>query len=204
MLRKAAPDARGGFPLFSLPGLRRSIALPLFLLTLANGARPGGLAFSQAPSDDLKIVIIEGDGFVNNVRKRTARDPVVEVRDRNNKPIAGAAVTFLLPQGGPSGTFANGLNTITVQTNAAGRAVATGFTPNQVTGPVQMQVEANYQGQTARATIRGRNLTRNPWRSWKKWVLGGSAVAVAVVVVVVVTRGSHSQVQVGPPRVGTN
>ena len=57
----------------------------------------------------INIVIVEGDGAINNVRQRVAREPIVQVEDENRKPIAGAAVTFLLPNQGAGASFANGL-----------------------------------------------------------------------------------------------
>ena len=47
---------------------------------IAPVSKPLGAA-PQEVAPQLKIVILEGDGAVNNVRQRTARDPVVEVRD---------------------------------------------------------------------------------------------------------------------------
>lgn len=161
-----------------------------------------GLPLGAQASEELKIAIIEGEGFINNIRKSTARDPVVEVRDRNNKPIAGAAVTFLLPGSGPSGTFANGAQSLTVQTNQAGRAVAQGFKPNQVTGEFRIQVEAKYQNQTGRASIRQRNISRSPWLSAKRLLLIGGVVAVVVTVAILATRGGKStSVGLGAPTV---
>jgi hypothetical protein len=40
----------------------------------------------QAP--ELQILVIGGEGSINNVKQRTAREPVVEIRDRNNRPVA--------------------------------------------------------------------------------------------------------------------
>jgi hypothetical protein len=94
------------------------------------------------PPSDLKIVVVRGEGFTNNLKKRIAREPIVEVRDRNNKPVSGATVTFLLPGGGPGGTFANGQNMLTVFTGQNGRAIATGFTPNNVAGTFNINVTA--------------------------------------------------------------
>ncbi len=60
------------------------------------GTLTGWQPFSQIAKaqdtglDDLKIAIIAGDGFTNNIKKRTAREEIVEVRDRNNKPVASA------------------------------------------------------------------------------------------------------------------
>jgi len=101
----------------------------------------------------LNLVIVEGDGAINNIRQRTAREPIVQVEDENHKPIAGAAVVFLLPDQGASGVFANGSRTLTVMTDNQGRAVAHGFHPNGVQGKLQMRVSASYQGKTASATI---------------------------------------------------
>src|SRR5579864_98694 len=97
----------------------------------------------------LNLVIVEGDGAINNIRQRTAREPIVQVQDENHKPVAGAAVVFLLPNQGASGVFANGARSLTVTTDAQGRAVAHGFRPNSVSGKLQMRVTASYQGKTA-------------------------------------------------------
>ena len=110
-------------------------------------------AWAQETGSQLNIVIVEGDGAINNIRQRTAREPIVQVEDQNHKPIAGAAVVFLLPDQGASGVFANGSHTLTVMTDAQGRAVARGFRPNNVQGKLQMRVTASHQGQTASATI---------------------------------------------------
>ena len=110
-------------------------------------------AWAQETGSQLNIVIVEGDGAINNIRQRTAREPIVQVEDQNHKPIAGAAVVFLLPDQGASGVFANGSHTLTVMTDAQGRAVARGFRPNNVQGKLQMHVTASHQGQTASATI---------------------------------------------------
>src|SRR6266704_4620933 len=94
----------------------------------------------------LNIVIVEGEGAINNIRQRTAREPIVQVEDENHKPVAGAAVVFLLPDHGASGVFANGSRTLTVISDAQGRAVAHGFRPNNVNGNLQMRVTASSQG----------------------------------------------------------
>ena len=87
----------------------------------------------------------------NNLRKGRATKAVVEVRDRNNKPVAGVAVLFLLPGSGPSGTFAGGATSLTVTTNAAGQAVAS-YAPNQLAGMFNLTVSANVNGVTVAAT----------------------------------------------------
>jgi hypothetical protein len=107
----------------------------------------------DAKPQQLRILILEGEGAINNIRQRTARDPLVQVVDENDRPIAGAAVTFLLPSQGASGTFANGARSLTILTNSQGTASAAGLTPNTVAGNMSIQVSASYQGQVTSATI---------------------------------------------------
>ncbi|HEX3744295.1 MAG TPA: hypothetical protein VHW09_10210 [Bryobacteraceae bacterium] len=109
-------------------------------------------AFAQAPHA-LNLVIVEGDGAINNIRQRTAREPIVQVEDENHKPVAGAAVVFLLPEHGAGGTFANGAHSLTVTTNAQGRAAARGIRLNNTQGQFQIQVNATFNGLTATGTI---------------------------------------------------
>ena len=101
----------------------------------------------------LNLVVVEGEGAINNVRQRTAREPIVQVQDENHRPVAGAIVTFTLPGRGASGVFANGSQTLTVTTDQQGQAVARGLRPNGVKGQMQIRVNANYRGQTANTTI---------------------------------------------------
>jgi hypothetical protein len=114
-------------------------------------------AFGQAPPM-LNIVIVEGEGAINNVKQRVNRDPIVQVEDENHRPIAGAAVVFFLPDQGASGTFVNGSRTLTVMTDAQGRAIATGIRPNNVNGAMQIRVTASFQGVTASAVINQSNV----------------------------------------------
>jgi hypothetical protein len=105
---------------------------------------------SQAPM--LNIVIVEGEGAINNVKQRTSRETIVEVQDENHKPVAGAAVVFLLPGDGPGGAFVGGAKSATLTTDAAGRATMPRLQPNQP-GSFQIRVNASSQGRTATATI---------------------------------------------------
>src|SRR5262245_22591386 len=60
-------------------------------------------ALAQTLPTALNIVVVEGEGAVNNVRQRVARDPIVRVEDENHNPIAGAVVVFTLPTEGATG-----------------------------------------------------------------------------------------------------
>src|SRR5688572_32982096 len=105
----------------------------------------------------INIVIIEGEGAINNVRQRVAREPIVQVEDENRRPVAGAAVTFLLPNQGAGASFANGAQSLTITTDAQGRAVARGLRPNNVNGQYEIRVNASHQGRTASAVINQTN-----------------------------------------------
>lgn len=113
------------------------------------------IAFPLPPADDapLNIVIIEGDGAINNIKQRTAREPIVQVEDQNHKPVAGAAVLFELPQNGAGATFAQGAHTATFVTDQSGRVVARGMRINKIQGRYQIKITATSQGRTATATI---------------------------------------------------
>lgn len=106
-------------------------------------------AVASAQSQDLRIVVIAGEGAVNIIQQKTAVAPIVEVRDRNNVPVAGASVTFSI--GGKGATFGSA-STLTVTTNAAGQATAAGLTPTAA-GAVHVNVTAAFQGQVATAAI---------------------------------------------------
>jgi hypothetical protein len=109
------------------------------------------IALGQSPAPALHIVVLEGENAVNIIQQKTAVRPLVEVRDRNNVPIAGVTVTFAIGGGQPA-AFAGGVQTLTVTTNAAGQAAAGGFNALG-SGAVQIQVQAAYQGQVATAAI---------------------------------------------------
>jgi hypothetical protein len=132
-----------------------SVFLSCLLLTNLFGARP---VDSPQAAPMLNIVIVEGEGTLNNVKQRVNREPIVQVEDENHKPIAGAAVVFFLPTSGPSGTFANGSQTLTVTTDATGRASATGIHPNHTLGKMQIRVTASANGLSASATITQTNI----------------------------------------------
>jgi len=133
---------------------RRGGALALALVSLLVSRSAAPAIAGQAPTGPkLKIVILEGEGAINNIRQRTAREPIVQVQDENDRPVAGAVVIFTLPDRGASGVFANSATSVTVTTDAQGRAAAVGLRPNSVAGEVKIRVDASHRGQTATATI---------------------------------------------------
>ncbi|MFN0172850.1 MAG: hypothetical protein ACKV22_41245 [Bryobacteraceae bacterium] len=108
----------------------------LLVFTLIVSSQTGGL----------KLTIVEGEGAVNNIQQRVAREPIVQVTDEQDRPVEGAVVVFLLPKNGASGTFANGQQLLTATTGQDGRAIARGFQPNKVSGEFEVNVNVSYQG----------------------------------------------------------
>jgi hypothetical protein len=129
----------------------------------------------------LNLVVLEGQGATNNIRQRTAREPVVQVQDENHKPVAGAIIVFTLPSNGAGGTFANGARTLSMVSDNQGQAVARGFHPNGLKGQYQIRVNASYQGQTASINI---NQTNAALTASGAAAAGVSGKLIAVLVIV--------------------
>ena len=151
------------------------------------------LISAQEVQPRLNIVIVEGEGAVNNIRQRMAREPIVQVEDENRKPVGGALVTFTLANRGAGGVFSNGSQSLTVTTDNAGRAVASGIKPNNVNGKFEIRVRATRNGQTAVATITQINqFAAAPLITAKSITLLSIAVAIVAGVAIGVTRGGNS------------
>lgn len=137
------------------------------------------------PPPALRIIVVEGEDAVNVLQQKTAIAPLVEVRDRNNLPVAGATVQFVIQQagGGATVSFANAQTAATVTTNAAGRAAAPQLQALRG-GAVRINVNAAFQNAKATTTITQTNFAtladakaagRNPTNPTS----GGSASAAA-------------------------
>ena len=107
-------------------------------------------AFAQG----LRVEIIQNIGELKVKKKGVVTKPVVEVRDENNNPVAGAVVTFSLRQGGASAEFASTNSAFAqVATDSAGRASAT-LNVN-APGDLFVNVSASSNGKTGTATLVG-------------------------------------------------
>jgi hypothetical protein len=183
--------------------MKASLIAGLVLAGIA-GRPPAAMAQDQP---ELQILVIGGEGSINNVKQRTGREPVVEIRDRNNRPVAGAAVLFEAPRNGASGTFTGGSSSLRVTTDAQGRAIGQGFQPNTVAGDFAVQVTATLGTVTATATIHMRNVAGAiiP-HSAKAGVLHGKLIAIVAVAgaaaaagAVAATRGGGTTPSNTPP-----
>lgn len=143
---------------------------------------------SQA-SPTIQLKILEGEGTTYSTGSRATRGITVLVADESGKPIENAAVTFRLPDQGPSGEFASGKRTQTFTTSADGRATVWGMQWNKTAGQVEILVTATKND--ARASIAvtqtltdssapvsgGEGNFTSSHHGYGKWVLIGVAVA---------------------------
>ena len=146
------------------------------VLAITYSTPPAG---AQAPEPkQLTISILEGEGAINNIRQRTAREAMVQVQDENHKPVAGVAVTFFLADHGASGVFANGSQSMTVLTDANGQAAMRGMVPNQMAGKMEIRVSARLGNLNADAVITQTNAAGA--------AAGGAAISGKVIALIVV------------------
>src|SRR5258706_5389675 len=116
-----------------------------------------GLAQTPAPAPpppDLKIVVLEGSGAINNIRQHRAKDPVIQVVDETGAPVKGASVTFLLPATGPSAVFGAGGRTLTVLTDEKGTAAGPGLGSDHGPGEFEDPLVGKYRGPRTPAVIK--------------------------------------------------
>jgi len=164
--------------------------------------RRGALALTAAAlltaqSTLLQIQVIEGEGAVHLAGSRVSKSLTVRVTEELGNPVKGAIVSFRLPEEGPSGLFANGLNTEVVTTGEDGRAWVSAIRWNRLTGPFHIRVAA-VRGESRAGTavsqslsniLTGRDLRSGPrvvgpraslasrWRLRSKWVVIGLLAA---------------------------
>lgn len=101
---------------------------------------------AKAATGEFHLEIMGGDNAINNVKHRSAREPIVRVTDENHHPVSGVAVSFHLPAAGPGAGFKSGSVVKTFVTNTKGIVKATGLRPNGVPGTFQIHVTASFQG----------------------------------------------------------
>lgn len=165
----------------------------------------------------LHIVILDGEDALNNIRQRTAREPIVQVQDENHKPVAAAVVLFTIRKGptGAGGSFA-GVSTLAVITGLDGEAVAKGLESNGVKGPYTISVQATAGAVTTTAIITQTNVlgpvskspSSNSTTSTARvgghvlgthfWVIAGSVAAAAGgIAAVVLTQHNGATITAG-------
>jgi hypothetical protein len=139
--------------------LARVFALTL-IAVFAFGPR-GATADGQTMRPDaganglhLYINILEGEGAVNNIRQRDAREPVVQVTDENHKPVSGVALLFLIHgDSGATATFDENSLTFRDTTKADGTGRGGKLHLGNHPGSITITVTASVGGVIAASAI---------------------------------------------------
>ncbi len=184
---------------------------------------PGGAPaqpLAQLPVEQsLKIRVLAGNNEMNDLERRVMAPLVVQVVDRDERPVDSAEVVFRFPLTGPGATFAGGKTSETARTNTEGQAAALNWMANGQVGRFQVHVTASYANQVGEATLSMTNVTRvveeKPktgaagWWShrWVKVAVIGGAAAIAAGVFLATrggSKGSGSTITITPgsPGVG--
>lgn len=131
----------------------------------------------------LQIQVVEGEGAVHPQGARCPRPVTVLVTDESGRTVAGAAVSFHLPEGGPGGIFVNTLRTDVALTDARGRATVRAFHANHTPGQFQMRIiAAKEQARAGTVSLQYIGEARSSAAGHRKWiaiaaVAGGGALA---------------------------
>jgi hypothetical protein len=108
----------------------------------------------EGSSQKLFITVLEGEGALNNIRERDAREPVVQVTDENHKPVSGALVLFLIHDGGHgAGATFDGGQTFTATTGPDGIARTSGLQVDRNPGSYTIAVSASLGAVVAEQVI---------------------------------------------------
>jgi hypothetical protein len=179
-------------------------------------AAPAPLPVEQS----LKIRVLAGENEMNDLERRVMAPLVVQVVDRDERPVETAEVVFRFPITGPGAAFPGGRTSITVRTNTDGQAAALNWMANGQVGKFQVHVTASYGNRVGETTLSMTNVPRvveearkskaKGWWShtWVKVaVIGGGAAVVAIAVILATRGGSKSSgstvtINPGSPTVG--
>jgi hypothetical protein len=177
---------------------------------------------AQLPVEQsLNVRVLAGNNEMNDLERRVMAPLVVQVTDRDERPVETAEVVFRFPVSGPGAAFAGGKTSQTVRTNSEGQAAALNWMANGQTGKFQVHVTATYGNQVGETTLTMINVTRvvgekpkstvtGYWsRRWVKIaVIGGAAAAIGIGVFLATRGGSKGSggptitVSPGSPTVG--
>lgn len=170
---------------------------------LAAPIQTAALAASPAVPKALFIEIIEGEGELNDIRARTAREPIVEVQDENHRPVAGALVLFTAdPSGSTRLVNFSGSPSLSVRTGPDGRATANGFRTTKNTGEVRILVKAVLGGVTAETVLHQRNIAsasrlQRSLTSHPRLLAAAAGVGAVVAIVVILNHKDGATIQPG-------
>jgi hypothetical protein len=168
----------------------------------------------------LNVRVLAGNDEQNDLERRVMAPLVVQVTDRDARPVVTAEVVFRFPLSGPGAVFGSGRTSETIRTNSDGQAAALNWMANGQVGKFQVHVTATYGNQVGEATLTMINVARvveekpkSQAASWwsHRWVkiavIGGAAAAIGIGVFLATRGGSKSSsgtvtVAPGSPTVG--
>lgn len=177
------------------------LALALCWLLALPSAAPLEAQQAGRESPKLQVVILEGQGAIHRIGRRSKAPLIVRVEDENRRPLMGAAVRFASPDSGPGGVFPNGARVYLLRTDRTGQVEVRGFRANGVQGKFEIEVEASYQGASATAKVVQINAAPTPTARHgvlsSRFLSIAGGVAVGAVLALVLAR-SEEEAQ-GPP-----
>jgi hypothetical protein len=169
--------------------------VPMLTAAATESETPSAQAGGAA---ELNIVVIEGEGAVNNVKQRTTRELIIEVNDTNYRPVGGAIVTLTAPGDGAGATFGGSKNVLSLVTGNDGRITTSAFEPNHTEGAFYLRITVSSEGRAAARTITQTNSALSPtpqpaasqrrWLTPRKTIFIAAVVAAAVVIAIVASH----------------
>ncbi|MGD0665991.1 MAG: hypothetical protein ABSB23_00410 [Bryobacteraceae bacterium] len=166
----------------------------------------------------LQIQVSSGEGAVHTAGSRDSRGITVVVTDETGRPVEGAAVSFHLPDQGPSGTFVNGLHTEVAITDDHGRATVRVVEFNRVAGRMEIRIVASKE-QARAGTVSFQYIAgpspgvataakeKGRWHPRKKWLIvaamAGAGAAGGALALAHSSPGSATTatLTIGPPSI---
>src|ERR1700675_4719546 len=135
--------------------LRAAATLVVLLSGVPTLAQVSQEESVQPTPKSLHIVFLDGEGELNNIRERTAREPIIQVEDENHKPVSEAAVVFLIHSGnnGAGATFGGNSLSFATKTGPDGKAQTQGLQVGQAPGSFTVTVTATVGTLVAESVI---------------------------------------------------
>ena len=154
---------------------------------------------------NLKLLVLAGNGEMNDLERRVMASLVVQVLDQNDRPVEGAEVVFRFPLNGPGAAFTGGKTSQTVRTTGTGEAAAVNWMANGEVGAFEVHVTATYGNEVGETTVKMSNVTRivesarkgfkqAHWYSptWVKIAIIAGVAGAAAGIILATRGGSHS------------
>ncbi len=145
------------------PFLRFAAILLSFLVVFvpyASAQQPAPVRASTAPVENLRVLVLAGQGEQNDLPRRVMAPLAVQVLDSNDNPVEGAQVTFTFPGSGAGALFDDQKSTQTVRTDSGGQARAINWNANTRTGKFEVHVTAILGNQTGQTDVTMFNVNR--------------------------------------------